>query len=303
MIWPPGDGTGHFGSILPISPTGGFRSASGSLLNSSRPLMKLLTLALLSILPLAVMTYSPPLAPAKPAPSGACLRTCRKNSPSASCRWNIGRISTATGTKLSLTSFSSFSPRKNPARDPQLDPQVHPSGWPSPTQSRIGLPSAAAFFRACHRLVSHGISSKPPGLGRIRAWRFGNDAADRLSLTSALARTFAGCAGFSPGVSPARYSAEMLSAPAASITASTAAMAFRLIGIMVFIAPSGRAATEAGTSSDDHRQTCRAAKRDRMVGCSNEAGIAARNILRAQGQASAAAEPVDLTRPPAREGT
>src|SRR5262249_62368170 len=124
-----------------------------------------------------------------------------------------------------------------------------------------------------------------------------------LSLTSAWARTFAGCAGFSPGVSPARYSAEMLSAPAASITASTAAMAFRLIGIMAFIAPSGREATEAGTSSDDHRLTCRAAQRDWMVACNSDTGLAARNILTAPGRASAGAEPVDLTRPPAREGT
>src|SRR5262245_13751576 len=147
----------------------------------------------------------------------------------------MGRRSTATGTKLSLTSCSSFSPRRNPARVPQLDPQVHPSGWPSPTQSRIGLPSAAAFCRACHRLVSHGMSSKPPGLGLIRAWSFGNVASDRLSLTSALARTFASGSAFSCGLAPARDCVETPPAPAASITASTAAMDFRLVVIMALL--------------------------------------------------------------------
>src|SRR5262249_34870167 len=75
-------------------------------------------------------------------------------------------------------------------------------------------------------------------------------AGDRLSLTSAPARTFAACSGFSPGSAPARSSAEMLSAPAAIITASTAAMDFRRV-FMAFIAPSGRVRTEAGSSSAD----------------------------------------------------
>ena len=37
--------------------------------------------------------------------------------------------------------------------------QVQPSGWPSISQSRIGLPCLAANCRACQRSVIHGISA------------------------------------------------------------------------------------------------------------------------------------------------
>src|SRR5262245_55086770 len=55
--------------------------------------------------------------------------------------------------------------------------QVWQSGAPPlPDQTTIGLPSAAAFFRACHRLVSHEISRHldSPGCGLISLWTFTN---------------------------------------------------------------------------------------------------------------------------------
>src|SRR5262249_44816562 len=55
--------------------------------------------------------------------------------------------------------------------------QVWKSGPPPlPDQTTIGLPSAAAFFRASHRLVSHEISRHldSSGCGLISLWTFTN---------------------------------------------------------------------------------------------------------------------------------
>src|SRR5436190_22919000 len=92
------------------------------------------------------------------------------------------KVSTVTGTTLPLDRNGISRSHGNCARNPELDPQVTPSGSGSPDHRTIGLSSAAAFWRAAHRLVVQGICSNEVfGSGLMSACNFSNRAADNSS--------------------------------------------------------------------------------------------------------------------------